>query len=188
MNSSNRLGQKSVAPASAGGFLKLPSWIGGVPRPRGGVVDHRRQEFNSCLTTQRDQTQSGRWVHPRSFEQIEHLENRGTVGTSGTNKLFSIYSGTAGQTGLSPAGTTIKCPTRLSHFWDERDTFGTKQAETEAGRECVPIGPCGRRCQSPAHKYFSGTWDKTGTDRDTERLSRPPLDFTHSTCDNLCSK
>src|SRR5690242_17638700 len=56
----------------------------------------------------------------------------------GTIKLFSIYSGTAGQTGLSPTVTTLKCPTKLSHFRDEWDTFGTKQAETEAGRECVP--------------------------------------------------
>jgi hypothetical protein len=89
------------------------------------------------------QSQSGRRTCPRSFEQIEHFENRehcGTAGTdrttgtnrtartSGTNRLFSMYSGTAGQKGLSQTDTTIKCPTKLSHFWDEWDKNGKSYA------------------------------------------------------------
>ena len=31
--------------------------------------------------------------------------------------------GTAGQTGLTVVFATIKCPTKLSHFWDERDSW-----------------------------------------------------------------
>jgi hypothetical protein len=53
----------------------------------------------------------------------------------GQNRMFSRYGGTVGQERLNIIDTTIKCPTKVSHFWDERDTFGTKQAETEAGRE-----------------------------------------------------
>ena len=46
---------------------------------------------------------------------------------------FSLR-GTAGQEGLTLAGTTIKCPKKVSHFWDERDTFsGTDGTSGTAG-------------------------------------------------------
>src|SRR5689334_19628515 len=54
----------------------------------------------------------------------------GTVGHGtkvrrmGQNSPFSTHGGTAGQEGLSSTGTTIKCPTEVSHFRDARDTLG----------------------------------------------------------------
>ena len=41
----------------------------------------------------------------------------------GQSVVFCRYSGTAGQTGLNVIVTTIKCPTKVSHFWDERDSL-----------------------------------------------------------------
>ena len=40
------------------------------------------------------------------------------------NVLFSRGTrGTAGQEGLTLLNTTINCPTKVSHFWDERDSW-----------------------------------------------------------------
>ena len=48
----------------------------------------------------------------------------GTISTSDRTvpqKIFSTMRGTAGQEGLTLLSTIIKCPTKVSHFWDERD-------------------------------------------------------------------
>jgi hypothetical protein len=46
--------------------------------------------------------------------------------TSGTNRPFSIYGGTTGQSLLNIMYTTIKCPTKLSHFRDQWDKNGSE--------------------------------------------------------------
>ena len=39
---------------------------------------------------------------------------------------FGDMCGTAGQEGLNIILTTIKCPTKVSHFWDARDSWDGK--------------------------------------------------------------
>ena len=120
----------------------------------------RRTSSNATLpgVAQHRQTQSGRRVQPRS-----------SPSQLGTIKLFSIYSGTAGQEGLNIMERTIKCPTKLSHFWDGWDnkarvthlrvirrgqyTTWVRTAQRGFGPEGVTL------------TFFQGhgTWDKTGT-------------------------
>ena len=99
MNSSDKMGQQSEPPASAGGFFD------------------RRQAKIATEATQRNLAQSVRRAYSRSFPS-QH----------GTNDLFSNICGTAGQQGLNLVDTTINCPTKLSHFWDEWDKNGKSYA------------------------------------------------------------
>ena len=62
--------------------------------------------------------QSGRRACPRYF-----FWDSGTRDKTETNGMFFKYRGTAGQEGLNILDTTIKCPTKVSHFWDERDIW-----------------------------------------------------------------
>jgi hypothetical protein len=84
-----------------------------------------RGRLKAGLTTQATCSREGGLAPALVFEDL---------GTSGTNKLFSIYSGTAGQRGLNVLDTTIQCPTELSHFRDRWDTSGTRELECELQR------------------------------------------------------
>ena len=111
--------------------------------------------ITTAETVHRSPTQSGRRACPLSFP----------VSQPGTNNPFSAYGGTAGQRGLSRLDTTIKCPTQVSHFWDERDTLGRK------GSECkLPLVSALRWGQAKAFtlNFFLGqrdmgqNWDGSG--------------------------
>jgi hypothetical protein len=144
MNSSNRLGQLSVPPASAGGFLQ------------------HCLEVNVDSTAQRSQTQSGRRVHPRTSPASQ----------SGTNRLYSTYGGTAGQEGLNIMNTIIKCPTLLSHFWDEWDKNGKSYAFTrEPTQSADNSRPHRSTGFTPKGVTLTFSWD-TGTGDKTGRLGR----------------
>ena len=42
--------------------------------------------------------------------------------------------GTAGQEGLTLTDTTIKCPTKVSHFWDARNSWDGSKTGGNRGR------------------------------------------------------
>jgi hypothetical protein len=89
-------------------------------RKRAGSL-HRYQETTATAAKCRNPTRSGRRVHHALFPGT--LGHGTKVRRMGQNTPISTYDGTAGKERLTPADTTINCPTRVSHFRDGWDTL-----------------------------------------------------------------
>jgi hypothetical protein len=125
----------------------------------------RERAGSSCSISwpPRDGTQNagqsplGRRVHPRSFLNVEVGMRNIMPGSlnyfflgqwdmgqklrpMGQTGPFSKYRGTAGQSMLNIMHTTIKCPTKLSHF---RDQWDKKSSECKLQ---LVSSPDGRTC------------------------------------------
>jgi hypothetical protein len=61
----------------------------------------------------------------------------------GQNTPLSAHSGTAGQEGLTLTDTTVKCPTKVSHFWDEWDTWDAQKGSPPSQGGVAAAAPTG---------------------------------------------
>ena len=96
--------------------------------------NHLRQRVGSCHAVQRSR-------QPEQCTRTLRSPEGGLApallpaSRTWTNPSFSTHGGTAGQQWLNIIDTTIKCPTKVSHFWDGWDTFGTHTGRNATVRE-----------------------------------------------------
>jgi hypothetical protein len=174
-----------------GACLNAVSFRYRVDRPRWDTLLYSR--VSARLTRSRVSWDSGTWdkswgglsrqfstagEYPKNLNSVAIVFNNfSTTRESFPQNHYSQMRGTAGQEGLTLLNTTIKCPTKLSHFRDQWDKNGKSYAfrrdPTQLLHDPRPRQSTSFTPEGVTLTFFLGQWDmgQNGDRREGSKLS-----------------